>query len=225
MHLIKQFISDLKVCSSEVSASSSRGHATREKLLQAGLTLFGERGFDGVSSRELATLAGTPVSAITYHFSTMDALYLAVITQMLAQMAQRLEPGMQSISEQVEQGTLSPQAAIEQVTAQLVDEIVCCQDKPEWPMLMIREHLSPGPAFDLIYNGAMLGVHGLLCELFAAVRAMKATDPAIELAAFAHMGQVLSFRIFAESVKRRMGWAEINHAVLAPITRAVAFRP
>jgi TetR/AcrR family transcriptional regulator, regulator of cefoperazone and chloramphenicol sensitivity len=226
MHVIKQFISDLSVCGEQASAHSARGNATREKLLGAGLSLFGQRGYDGVSARELAKLAGTPVSAITYHFSTMDALYKAVILEVLSHMAARLKPAIHAISEQLAQATVTPLVAIDQITAVLVEEVVCCKDSPEWPMLIIREQITPGPAFELIYsNNTMLGVHDLLCELFAAVRGGSAKDPAIELSAFAHMGQVLSFRMLAAGVKRRMGWDDYDQTVQAAITQAVAFRP
>ncbi len=203
---------------------SNRGEETREKLLQAGLTLFGQRGFDGVSARELASAAGTPVSAVTYHYSTMEALYIAVVKKMVAQMDERLAPKIQQIQAALIGQTLSPVQAVEQITGHLVQEIVCCQDHPEWPMLMMREHLSPGPAYEVIYNDVMLRVHGLLCQLLALIRGGKANDEAIELAAFAHIGQIIFFRIGAETIKRRMGWPVINDDAQPAIARAVALK-
>jgi TetR/AcrR family transcriptional regulator, regulator of cefoperazone and chloramphenicol sensitivity len=226
MNLLKQFISDLNGCGEQAGLNTSRGHATREKLLTAGLALFGQRGYEAVSARELAKLAGTPLSAITYHFSTMDALYKAVIVVMLEHIASRISPPIKRISEQVATGSLSPALAIDQVTAVLISEIVCCKENAEWPMLMIREHITPGPAFDIIYyNGTMLDVHELLAQLFAAVRGANAKDPDIELSAFAHMGKVLSFRMLSAALMRRMAWSEYGQTAQAAITQAVAFRP
>jgi TetR/AcrR family transcriptional regulator, regulator of cefoperazone and chloramphenicol sensitivity len=218
MHLIKQFISDLNPC-----ADTPRGSVTRDKLLQAGLLLFGRRGFDGVSARELAAQAGTPVSAVTYHFATMEALYLAVIEQMVAQMDARLAPEVRVIQTALIGRHITPQAAVERITEHLVQEIVCCQDHPEWPMLIIREHMVPSAAYELIYNNVMLRTHTLLCELFALIRGGKPSDPAIELAAFAHIGQIIFFRIGAETIKRRMGWAAIDSEHHGAISAAVGF--
>jgi TetR/AcrR family transcriptional regulator, regulator of cefoperazone and chloramphenicol sensitivity len=222
MHLIKQFISELNPC-----AETTRGNLTREKLLEAGSKLFGQRGFDGVSARELAKQAGTPVSAMTYHFGTMEALYLAVIQQMVSEMGVRLTPETHSIQADLIGQRISPERAIERLTDLLVQEIVCCQDHPEWPLLMIREHLSPGPAYELIYQHVMLSTHLLLCELFALIRGLKPNDEAIELAAFAHIGQIIFFKMGAETIKRRMGWSVIDpslkHKIAAPLT--VAWKP
>jgi AcrR family transcriptional regulator len=218
MHAIKQFISELNVC-----AETPRGNVTRDKLLQAGLVLFGKRGFDGVSARELAALAGTPVSAVTYHFATMEALYIAVIQQMVGEMDARLAPEVRLIQTALIGQHITPQAAVERLTNHLVQEIVCCQDHPEWPMLIIREHMTPGPAYELIYNNVMLRTHVLLCELFALIRGGKPNDEAIELAAFAHIGQIIFFRIGAETIKRRMGWPAVDSNKLRAIAQSVAF--
>ena len=203
----------------------NRGEETRDKLLQAGLSLFGKRGFDGVSARELAAAAGTPVSAVTYHYSTMEALYLAVIQQMVTQMDGRLGPAVQQIQSALLTKQIDPQAAVEQISSHLVQEIVCSQDHPEWPMLMMREHLSPGPAYELIYNNVMLRIHVLLCQLLAMIRGGKAEDEAIQLEAFAHLGKIIFFRIGAETIKRRMGWTSVDTSHCTAITQAIAFKP
>ncbi len=219
MHLIKQFISEFNPC-----VETTRGSVTRDKLLSAGLTLFGQRGFDGVSARELAAQAGTPVSAVTYHFATMEALYLAVIKQMVGQMDERLAPEVRRIQTALIGHHISPEQAVERLTEHLVQEIVCCQDRPEWTMLIVREHMVPGPAYELIYDHVMLRTHGLLCELFALIQGGKADDEVIELAAFAHIGKIIFFRIGAETIKRRMRWPVLDNDRLAAISQAVAFK-
>lgn len=50
----------------------------KTRLLLVGLELFSQRGFDGVSIRELATKAQANSSMITYHFGSKKGLYLAV---------------------------------------------------------------------------------------------------------------------------------------------------
>lgn len=204
---------------------AGRGEETREKLLQAGAVLFGQRGFEGVSARELAAAAGTPVSAVTYHYSTMETLYIAVIQQMVAQMDERLAPEIRAIQGALLAQTISPQAAIDRITEHLIQEIVCCQDHPEWPMLIVREHLLPGPAYDLVYEHAMMRPHALLCQLFALVQGAKPTDEAIELAAFAHIGKIIFFRIGVHTIKRRLEWSGLGQAQFPSIAQALAFKP
>lgn len=50
----------------------------KTRLLLVGLELFAQRGFNGVSIRELATQAQANSSMITYHFGSKKGLYLAV---------------------------------------------------------------------------------------------------------------------------------------------------
>jgi hypothetical protein len=69
----------------------------------------------------------------------------------------------------------------------------------------------------------MLRTHVLLCELFALIRGGKPNDEAIELAAFAHIGQIIFFRIGAETIKRRMGWPAVDSNKLRAIAQSVAF--
>ena len=51
---------------------------TRERLLAAGLALFGRHGYDGVTTRMLAAAARVNQSAIPYHFGGKEGGYRAV---------------------------------------------------------------------------------------------------------------------------------------------------
>lgn len=57
-------------------ASSARRPAIDiDRVLLAAARLFAERGFDGVSTRQLAKASGYPLSSIYYHFSDKETLY------------------------------------------------------------------------------------------------------------------------------------------------------
>jgi AcrR family transcriptional regulator len=56
---------------------------TKERLLDAAELLFAERGFDGVSVRELAAAAAVNVAAVNYHFQTKENLYREVLLRRL----------------------------------------------------------------------------------------------------------------------------------------------
>ncbi len=52
----------------------SRSGATREKILDAALTLFARNGFDATATKDIAERAGVPNGLIFYHFSTKEEL-------------------------------------------------------------------------------------------------------------------------------------------------------
>ncbi len=55
------------------------GSATRERLLEAASRLFAERGFQGVTVRQLCREAEANVAAVNYHFGDKLGLYRAVL--------------------------------------------------------------------------------------------------------------------------------------------------
>jgi AcrR family transcriptional regulator len=64
---------------SSPSASSARGRQTRERLLDAAERLWGERGVEGVSLREIRIAAGQRnSSALQFHYGNRDGLLLAL---------------------------------------------------------------------------------------------------------------------------------------------------
>src|ERR1700751_3972073 len=56
-----------------------RGEETRARIIRAALALFGERGFDGVSTRDIAAQAGVPAPSLQYYFQNKEGLYAARI--------------------------------------------------------------------------------------------------------------------------------------------------
>ncbi len=58
---------------------------TKEKILENSHKLFAEKGFNGVSIREIAKECDVNIAAINYHFKNKENLYLATIRSSLEQ--------------------------------------------------------------------------------------------------------------------------------------------
>lgn len=52
---------------------------SRRRLLATAGRLFAEKGFDGVSTRDIANAAGVNISLISYYFNGKEGLYIAVL--------------------------------------------------------------------------------------------------------------------------------------------------
>lgn len=63
---------------------------TREKILRVAHQLFGERGFDGVSVREISKTAGVNISAINYHFENKENLFKETIRSCMNDMSDKV---------------------------------------------------------------------------------------------------------------------------------------
>jgi len=70
---------------------------TSEQVLAAATTLFGERGYDGVSVRDICTAADVSANAVHYHFGSKQGLYQKII--------ERFGLGKQETAERVLTGT------------------------------------------------------------------------------------------------------------------------
>ncbi len=67
-----------------------RGVDTRERLVDAALAVFGDVGFEGASTREIARRAGVALAALPYHFTTKEALWRAAADRIFGELATRI---------------------------------------------------------------------------------------------------------------------------------------
>jgi AcrR family transcriptional regulator len=56
---------------------------TRERILESAKLLFSERGFDGVTIRNISDEANVAVSAVNYHFKTKENLFFVLIEKFI----------------------------------------------------------------------------------------------------------------------------------------------
>ncbi len=60
--------------------------STKSRLLKAAVTVFSDHGFAGGSIRQIASLAGANIAAVTYHYGSKKALWQAVFTHLQNQL-------------------------------------------------------------------------------------------------------------------------------------------
>ena len=191
----------------------------RLHLITAALPLFGRKGFDGASTRELARAAGRPMSAITYHFGGKEGLYLAC--------AEHIRDTIGGfIAAAVDQQQRAGTPDVEQAKQQLSDlfRIVTgamLGETAEIARFMLREQQEPTEAFDIIYGGIMGRVLTRMADLVKIIAGDRLTDTEIRLRVISLMGQVLVFRAAHAALLRLTGWKSIGDAERAQVDRAV----
>jgi len=68
--------------------SVERGPDARERILSAAESLFAIRGFEGVSTTQIAKVAGITQPLIHYHFKNKEALWKATITRLFSRLSE-----------------------------------------------------------------------------------------------------------------------------------------
>lgn len=179
---------------------------TRASLIEAGLFLFGHKGFEATSTRQLAARAKTNVGSIAYHFGGKAGLRTACARAVAERVGAVVPPDAPPEG-------ISPADAldrIEQIVRALISLILSAPQVQDMVAFMVRELSDPGEIADLIYAEFLAPRHSAMSALWAAATGRSKEDETVKLAVFATIGQVLYFRIARPFVERRMGWRRIG---------------
>jgi len=181
---------------------------TRQALVHAGLKLFGEKGFDGTSTRELAAAANANIGSIAYHFGSKEGLRSACADFIVETMKGMASQALASAGEPA-----NADAARQQLLAALERLVAFMVASPEAGIIVqfiLRELSHPTAALDIIYEGVFEPTHRRLCRIWAAATGEEAESEHTKIAVFTMIGQIVYFRIGRAAVLRRMGWNDIG---------------
>jgi AcrR family transcriptional regulator len=181
---------------------------TRQALVRAGLKLFGEKGFDGTSTRELAAAANANIGSIAYHFGSKEGLRSACADFIVETMKGMASQALASAGEPA-----NADAARQQLLAALERLVAFMVASPEAGIIVqfiLRELSHPTAALDIIYEGVFEPTHRRLCRIWAAATGDEAESERAKIAVFTMIGQIVYFRIGRAAVLRRMGWNDIG---------------
>lgn len=176
---------------------------TRDRLIEAGLLLFGQSGFEGTSTRALAQRADTNVASIAYHFGGKQGLFDAC----LLAVADRLSVAWQGGTDMPPTTPGEAAAALENVLRGLVSVVVGDPQSRVMVDFVLRNVMMPVPRADRFYTVFFEARHQMLCHDWALATGRGAEDDDVRLAVFSMIGQVFYFNLARPLVERRMGWA------------------
>ncbi len=196
---------------------------TRMALIRAALKLFGQQGYDGTSTRQIAAAAKANIGSIAYHFGGKEGLRSAVadpIVGMIQTIARQATGGTDAAPEQ--STPAEARMRLIEATRQMVAFMVVRPEAGEIVQFILRELSQPTPTLDRIYDGVFAPTHRRLCGLWEQATGEPAESERTRLSVFTMIGQVLYFRIGREPVMRRMGWSDIGAAEAAAIAAVAA---
>jgi TetR/AcrR family transcriptional regulator len=126
----------------------------RSALLAVATPLFAEKGFNGVSVREIAGFAGVNVSMISYYFGGKEGLYGAVLTEQFA-VLRRVAEIAQMDTDPLNKFELYVRATVARY-----------RRNPFLLRFYTSELTNPTPCFTTIVKPAIQGVVKILQEFF-----------------------------------------------------------
>jgi AcrR family transcriptional regulator len=191
---------------SVLSSAPPRGDLTRAALVAAALKLFGDKGYDAATTREIAAAASANVAMIAYHFGGKEGLRAACadfVAERLTQIFASAGPPQVASAEQA-------RAALAAVARALISGVVASEAARPLARFLMREIADPSPAFARIFESAFAPLHKRACEIWACATGQDPTSEEARLSVFAMLAQVVYFRIARAPVLLRMDWAEIG---------------
>src|SRR6266436_1503122 len=171
------------------------GLDAKQRLIEAGLEIFGTLNLEGATTRQLAQRAGVNQAAIPYYFGGKEGLYLAVIEHLLTHKASRVRPLVLEIREILEQKPLNSGEALEGIKTIFGAFLqILLEDKATttWARIIMREQMQPTKAFHLLYERWIRRVHETLAALLAVILQKRPTDPNVILRTHMLVGQIQS---------------------------------
>ncbi len=183
---------------------------TRAALIEAGLKLFGGKGFAAASTREIATEAGANIGSIAYHFGGKEQLRDACAQHIVASIRTVADPVLQRLPVPADPAAAETQLRL--AAQRMAGFMIAGPQAADFVQFILREVQQPTKAFDIIYEGLIEVVHRRLCLIWAAATGDDADSEETSIMVFTLIGQIVYFRIAREVVIRRMGWREMGPA-------------
>ena len=204
----------------------ARGEETRARIIQVALALFGEHGFDGVSTRDIAAQAGVPAPSLQYYFENKEGLYAACIADIQASAMNAVGPALDNL-----EWLLASEASDSQlidgycaVLESFADFLFASPDAarralfikrrimPMKSALMPKEQWAKGP-------GARL--HNCCIGVIARLSGGSTSEEESRMMAVAINGQLLTFHFSRDHLDYVLGYDEITGDRLAMLKRIV----
>ena len=188
---------------------TSSALATRQALVSAALRLFGEHGYDSVSTRQIADAANANIGSIAYHFGGKPGLRTACAQYVSGAVREALAP---EFPDTLQDG-LQPDAAARMLIGMLstfVKHTTQQTDSDDISTFVMREMVCPGEVMQHLYRDLIGPAHDRMCRLFAIATGTQASLEDISVIVFSLMGQSMYFRMSKPIVIQHMKWDDIG---------------
>ncbi len=203
----------------------ARGEETRARIVAAALRMFGERGFEAASTRDIAASAGVNAPALQYYFDNKEGVYLAcaehIVKRVWDYMADIAVVAERALAESADDDELIE--AFCNVQAQLAQFMFTMADADDWRLFMARLQSGEGPpaGFQLIYQGVSGRMTAVLGGIVGRLLGRPADDEETLVRTMTVSGQLHVFQMARRSVLMKLKWDKISDARLDLLKRVL----
>jgi AcrR family transcriptional regulator len=192
----------------------ARGDETRRKIIEAAISLFGQLGFEGASTRDIAARAGVNAPALQYYFENKEGLYRACAESIADESWQALEPAVLRARAVLARHGDTPELidTFLDIQRAVADRTFVKRSEPDQRLFFAREQGGGEPEIgsQVLRERVREPLNEVNVELLARITGKKADDPLTVVRMFSLYGQFLLFHIARGSTLTTLGWNEID---------------
>jgi AcrR family transcriptional regulator len=201
----------------DAASAYVRGTETRARLIEAGLALFGSRGFDGASTRDIAAAAGLNAPSLQYYFDSKEGLYLACARCVVARIWDGVG-GLVLAGERLLRADASDGALIGafcDIQVRLLDILHGVDEN--WYLLVAREHAGIGPAtgYRVVHRGTRR-ILQVQAAILGRLSGAAIGDPECRIRVLCLHAQVLFFRTLRRGLSRSRRVRHVDSGTATP---------
>ncbi|RQR35721.1 DUF1956 domain-containing protein [Burkholderia sp. Bp9143] len=188
----------------------ARGDETRQRIIEAAIELFGEYGFAGASTRDIAAKAGVNAPALQYYFENKEGVYRACVDAMAELGWSVLGPSVEH-ARQVLDADADVDALIDafiDILRMLADRMFTVPKTLGQRMFFAREQVGqePASATEILMKRVRKPLNDVSAELIGRISGRPADDPVTRLRAMSLFGQLTVFHLVPRSTLQLLDW-------------------
>ena len=203
----------------------ARGDETRERIIEAAVKLFGERGFGGASTRDIAAAAGVNAPALQYYFENKEGLYQACAESITRDLIAHFDPVMKQARAALKNGA-GTDVLIETllaIHAAMLDRVLMQSNASAQRLFLARELAGEEPpvASKLLSQQVKQPFYKVATAMLSRISGIGANDPVTRIRLLTLKGQMMPFYHPSKAGLEELGWKEIDAAKAALIKTTV----
>ena len=201
----------------------ARGEHTRQRLLDAAIELFGERGYESASTRAIARRAGVSLPALQYYFGGKEGLHRACAEYITEDVRTRLDPAAERVRLALARPGLTRTELLELLRA-VVEPFLegLATERPEsWALFFARAQGEQTAAFEAIFQQIGGRLLAIVMEIVSRILERPAQSPEVAIRAVVIVGQLTLVRRARPVMLRALGWPDFESERLASLKEVI----
>jgi len=203
----------------------ARGDETRQRIIDAAIKLFGEHGFSGASTRDIAAAAGVNPPALQYYFENKEGVYTACVQFITDDMLARFEPTMRQAAEALKAKAGVPVLidAFLAIHETILDMVMTDPHTSDRRQFVARDMAGEEPlaTSKMLEQRLKQPMNRLRMSLLARICGTSTRDPVTRIRLLTLRGQVMVLFHPSAGCLDALGWKEIDAAKAALLKATV----